>query len=423
MTDAVEATGIAAAARHSQSAGCFINKSLKAGSHPNRVKIKLITSLFVTCNNVQLYDTIAGRKGRFVANSNSVRMFLCGPTVYDYPHVGHARMLLYYDMMVRYFRFKKISVSVVVNITDIDEKIFSKARTIGTKPTELADIFVDELLRDLSSLRIDGFTLARVSDHVGTARQLVVELLQAGKAYSAGGNVYLDTVSTASFGRMAGMTTKDLDDCRLDISPAKKSPPDILLWNSSEHFDVSFRDSMLGNGIPWWHIQDTSVAMASYGGSYDIHGGARELVYPHHECHLAQLKALTSQDKPVRFWTHVGLLRIRGKKMSNSLGNTIAIRELLKRHSPNALRLYFYSKYYRDDFDFVENDLRRFQHIDDTIAAALNRQPRAGRMAGRFFDRIEDDFDTPGAVKALIEAAKSRSADLNAMVSVFGLRY
>jgi cysteinyl-tRNA synthetase len=372
---------------------------------------------------VQLYDTIAGRKGRFVANSNNVKMLLCGPTVYDYPHVGHARMLLYYDMMVRYFRFNKITVSVVVNITDIDEKIFRKAKTTGTKPTELADRFVDELLRDLSSLRIDSLTLARVSDHVMMARQLVVELLHAGKAYSAGGNVYLDTAIIGSLGVMAGMTRKDLDDCRLDISPAKKSPPDILLWNASENFDVSFRDSMLGSGIPWWHMQDTSVAMASYGGSYDIHGGARELVYPHHESLLAQLKALTSQPKPVRFWTHVGLLRIRGKKMSNSLGNTIAIRDLLKRHSANTLRLYFFSKHYRDDFDFEENDLRRFQRIDDTIAAALDSQPRAGKMAKRFFDRIEDDFDTPGAVKVLIEAAKSRTADLNAMVNVFGLRY
>ncbi|WP_148681220.1 class I tRNA ligase family protein [Candidatus Nitrososphaera gargensis] len=389
------------------------------------MKTRLITSFFATGSNVQqLYDTLSGRKERFVVKGNQVRMLLCGPTVYDYAHIGHARMLLFYDLMARYFRSKKIGVSVIVNITDIDQKVFSKARAAATGPAELASKFIDELLRDLSSLGIDGFMLARVSDHVTTARQLVAGLLQSGKAYSAGGNVYLDTAATLSLGMMAKMTKKDLDDCRLDISPAKKSPSDILMWNASESFDVSFRDDILGSGIPWWHMQDASVAMANYGGLYDIHGGASELVYPHHESHLAQLQALTLRDRPVRFWTHVGLVRTKGKKMSKSLGNTVAVRDLLKRYSANALRLYFYSRHYRDDFDFSESDLGRFQRIDDMIASAMNSRRLDGRkMAERFFDRIEDDFDTPGAISVLIEGAKSRSADLGTMVSVFGLRY
>ncbi|HEY3094449.1 MAG TPA: class I tRNA ligase family protein [Nitrososphaera sp.] len=386
------------------------------------MKTRLITSFFITgSSNVQLYDTLTGRKKKFAANGNNVRMLLCGPTVYDYSHIGHARMLLFYDLMARYFRSKKVGVSVVVNITDIDQKIFSKA--MAASPAVLAGRFIGELLRDLSALGIDGFAFARVSDHITTAQRLVAGLLQAGRAYSAGGNVYLHAAVVPSLGRMAGMTRRDLDGCRLDISPAKKSPSDILLWNASENFAVSFRDNILGTGIPWWHMQDSSVAMASYGGSYDIHGGASELVYPHHESHLAQLKALTSQKKPVRFWTHVGLVRRKGKKMSKSLGNTIAIRHLLRRHSPNVLRLYLYSRHYRDDFEFAENDFDKFRRIDDMIAAALNRKPRPVKMAGRFFDCIKDDFDTPGALKVLIGAAKSRSADLNAMVSIFGLRY
>lgn len=372
---------------------------------------------------MQLYDTMAGRKERFVARENHVRMLICGPTVYNYSHVGHARMLLFYDLAARHFRSKKMRVSIVVNITDIDQKIFSKARATATAPAELAGRFIKELLFDMSLLGIGGFALARASDHVGTARQLVAGLLKGGDAYSAGGNVYLDSAGTPSFGRMARMTRKDLDDCRLDISPAKKSPTDILLWNASENFDAAFHDDILGSGIPWWHMQDSSVAVASYGGSYDIHGGARELVYPHHESHLAQLQALTSRDKPVRFWTHVGLVSTKGKKMSKSLGNTIAIRDLLKRHSANALRLYFYSKHYRDDFDFAEKDLDRFELVNDSIAASVRAGHARSKLAGRFFRCIEDDFDTPGALKALVEAAKARSADLDAMVSTFGLRY
>ena len=366
---------------------------------------------------------MAGMKEKFAPNENHVRMLLCGPTVYDYSHIGHARMLLFYDLAARHFRSKNMCVIVLVNITDIDQKIFSKARATAMAPAELAGKFIRELLSDMSSLGIDGFALARASDHVGTAQQLVAGLLKDGGAYSAGGNVYLDTAGTPSFGRMARMTRKDLDDCRLDISPAKKSPPDILLWNASENFDIAFHDDILGSGIPWWHMQDSSVAVASFGGSYDIHGGARELVYPHHESHLAQLQALTSRDKPVRFWTHVGLVLIKGKKMSKSLGNTVAVRDLLRRHNANALRLYFYSKHYRDDFDFVEKDLDRFERVNDSVAASVRAGRARSKLAGRFFKCIEDDFDTPGALKVLVEAARARSADLDVMVSTFGLRY
>lgn len=372
---------------------------------------------------MQLYDTMAGRKERFVVNENHVRMFLCGPTVYDYSHIGHARMLLFYDLVARYFRSKKIRLSVVVNITDIDQKMFSKARATATTPRALASRFISELLHDLSSLGIDDFALARASDHVSAARQLVAGLLKDGRAYSAGGNVYLDIAGNPSFGRMAGMTRKDLKDCRLDISPEKKSPLDVLLWNASENFDVSFHDDILGSGIPWWHMQDSSVVMASFAGSYDIHGGARELVYPHHESHLAQLQALTSREKPVRFWTHVGLVRIKGKKMSKSMHNTVAVRDLLRRHSPNALRLYFYSKHYREDFDFAEKDLDRFEQINDNMAARVRAGRVRKKLAGKFFKCITNDFDTPRALKVLYEAARARSADLDAMVSTFGLRY
>ncbi len=368
---------------------------------------------------MRLYDTMAGRKEEFAINNNSVSMLLCGPTVYDYSHVGHARMLLFYDIVARYFRHKGAHVQVIVNITDVDHKIFGKARSTGSNPRELATKFINELLYDLSSLGITGFTFARVSDNVQVAQELILQLVNDGQAYSAGGNVYLDTASSESLGRLAKMTRQDLDDCRLDISPAKKSPSDILLWNASESFDVTFYNKSLGNGIPWWHMQDSSVAMANFGGAYDIHGGASELVYPHHESHLAQLKALTSLERPVRFWTHIGLVQTKGSKMSKSHGNTIKIRDLLKRHSANAIRLYLYSKHYRDAFDFAEKGIEKYEQINYLIAAG---QIDKSKLENRFFERIEDDFDTPGALEVMVEAAKSRQLS-NAMVNIFGLQY
>lgn len=361
------------------------------------------------------------RKEKFVINGNLVSALLCGPTVYDYLHVGHVRMLLFYDLLARYFLSKGVRVSVIVNITDIDPKIFAKAKLVGSSPQKISLKFMSELFCDLSSLGIENFLFARVSDYVSIAQNLIMRLIKLGKAYSSGGNIYLDSSVIESFGHLAKMTMQDLDDCRLDISPAKKSPSDILLWNASETFDLSFHSNLLGIGIPWWHMQDSSVAMANYGGSYDIHGGACELEYPHHESHLAQLKALTSNNKPVRFWTHVGLVQFKGKKMSKSLGNTVAIRDLLKQYSVNAIRLYLYSRHYRDKFNFSERDLNKYECINDSIIETVQSK-RSSKLENDFFDCIEDDFDTPGALKIMIQATKSRQLS-NAMVNLFGLRY
>lgn len=370
---------------------------------------------------VRIFNTLAGRLEEFKPGG-PVRVMLCGPTVYDYLHVGHARTLLFYDMAARYFRSQGSMVSTIVNITDIDPKIFRKASKAGVQPHELATRFIGELSHDLRLLGIQEFMLARVSDHIETAKGLVKSLLKAGRAYHAGGNVYLDTSSRQS-ASLSKMSRRDMSDCRVDISPAKRLPTDILLWNASENFDVAFHDGELGSGIPWWHMQDSSVAMANFSGSYDIHGGASELVYPHHESHLAQLQALTASDKPVKLWTHAGLVRLKGKKMSKSIGNTITVRDLLKRHSANAVRLYMYSTHYRDTLDFSEKDIVRFDKMDEEIAGAMNSDRTGPKMLGKFAARIKDDFDTPAAVRILDRAAKLRSADIGEMVSILGLAY
>jgi cysteinyl-tRNA synthetase len=368
---------------------------------------------------LRIYDTLAGKAKPF--SSASVRMLLCGPTVYDYSHAGHARMLLFYDFAARYFRQKDCRVSAVVNITDIDPKIFARARTEGSSPRALADHFIDELLRDASALGIDGFSFARISDFVGTAQSEIRRLLDNGAAYSAGGDIYLD-VSATGFGSMSKMSWNDLKDCRLDIAPGKRSPSDVLLWNASEHFDVSFHDEILGDGIPWWHMQDTSVAMTNFGGTYEMHGGAGELVYPHHESHLAQLRALTGRRDPVRLWTHTGLVYVKGEKMSKSLGNTVTIRDLLARHDANGVRLYLLSEHYRKRLDFADKDIKEFEELDAEIADSIGGA--GGRpMLEEFVRCIENDFDTPGALKVMRKAASSASKDLKTMARIFGLRY
>lgn len=370
---------------------------------------------------LKVYDTRSGKKIALLPQDEkrSIRMFLCGPTVYDYSHAGHARMVLAYDVMARHLRASGAKVSAVVNITDIDPKIFARARQEGVSAGELAGRFIKELQHDMAALGVDGFAWARVSDHVGTAQEAIKRLLQKGAAYGAAGNVYLDVTGTG-FGGLAGMSGKEIEDSRLDISEGKRSPSDILLWNGVEHFDVSFDDSVLGSGIPWWHMQDTSVAMANFSGTYDIHGGADELVYPHHESHLAQLHALTGKT-PVRLWTHVGLVYVGGKKMSKSLGNTIAIRDLVRDHGANAVRLYMYGTHYRRRLDFSERELKKCAGLDSAIAD-VSQVKRTGHIA-KFLQALDDDFDAPKAIKAMTEAAKAKSTNLQAMTGILGLRY
>ncbi len=366
-----------------------------------------------------MYDTLTGRQQRL--SGNRIRIFVCGPTVYDDLHAGHARMLLFYDLVSRYLRYMGKQVTTLVNITDIDPKISAKARSEGVSPQYLAEKYAGRFLADTSALGMDGFVYARVSDYVDVAKQLVNNLVKEGKAYSADGNIYLDTAAIPKFGELSKSTRQELDDCRLDISPGKKSPSDILVWNASDI--VGFADKNLGTGIPWWHMQDSSVAMANFGGMYDIHGGATELVYPHHEFHLAQLKVLTSSARPVRIWSHVGLVYSERQKMSKSSGNVITVRQLLK-YGANAIRLYFYSKPYRQQLDFSERDLAKFVDMGQTISAAMRKTNRARSNLKAFLQCLEADFDSPAALNVMMDSARSGNGkDLQVMAGILGLRY
>jgi cysteinyl-tRNA synthetase len=334
--------------------------------------------------------------------------------------------------MTRYLLFKGLDPMVIVNLTDIDPNIATRANIQGLSPEALANKYIDELYTDLLSCGITTtFNFVRVSDYVKTAAKLVASLLERKLAYSRNGNIYLDTTTLRSYGKLSQLSVKDLDNRRLDIGPGKLNPRDILIWNASDEFGQKYDDKILGSGIPWWHMQDTSVVMSNFNGIYDIHGGAKELIYPHHESILAQLEVLTSAPSPIRYWTHVGLVNIKGKKMSNSEGNAIRIRDVLKRYNSNTLRLYFLSQHYREPLAFSQSKLHKFEIIDKTISNTManvlsHRESNNGsKLLAKFIQYIEDDFNTPSALYLLIDTARSHNAvnDLKNMVNIFGLRY
>jgi cysteinyl-tRNA synthetase len=381
---------------------------------------------------LKIFDSLSRKKSHFLFKENKIKIFICGPTVYDYCHLGHARIFFFYDLMTRYLLFKGLDPMVIVNLTDIDPKIATRANIKGLSPEALANKYIDELYTDLLSCGITTtFNFVRVSDYVKTAAKLVASLLERKLAYSRNGNIYLDTTTLRSYGKLSHLSVKDLDNRRLDIGPGKLNPRDILIWNASDEFGQKYDDKILGSGIPWWHMQDTSVVMSNFNGIYDIHGGAKELIYPHHESILAQLEVLTSAPSPIRYWTHVGLVNIKGKKMSNSEGNAIRIRDVLKRYNSNALRLYFFSQHYREPLAFSQSKLHKFEIIDKTIsntmANVLSRREsnNGSKLLAKFIQYIEDDFNTPSSLSLLIDTARSHNAvnDLKNMVNIFGLQY
>jgi cysteinyl-tRNA synthetase len=384
---------------------------------------------------LKIFDSLSMKKLKFRTKTDQVKIFICGPTVYDYSHLGHARIFLFYDFVARYLRFKGWSPTIIVNITDIDPKISSKAKIEGISEHDLSSKFIEELFIDLSLLGVDNsLNFARVSDYIDIARQLLSKLLEHKLAYSKNGNVYLNTAKVKSYGELSKMTRSELDNRRLDIAPGKYNSTDILLWNAADIFGETYYDRILGSGVPWWHMQDTSVAMSNFNGHYDIHGAAIELVYPHNESDLAQLKVLTSSELPVKYWVHIGLVTTRGRKMSKSLANAVTIRGLLKKYNSNVLRLYLFSKHYRDSIEFSMSNLDRFIDLDESIANALLKEHNkfnksnnnsSQKYMRKFVKYIEDDFDTSQALGIMADATKGESSiiALRNMASILGLRY
>jgi cysteinyl-tRNA synthetase len=380
---------------------------------------------------LRIFNTLSGLKDKATPRDGILKMFICGPTVYDFSHLGHARILLFYDLVARYLMLSGMQIIAILNITDIDPKISSRAKEERSSVADISNRFINELLIDIQSLGINTLSIARTSDYVETSRKLILGLLSEKRGYFANGNIYLDTSSLDSYGKLSRLSRQDLVNRRVDIAPGKKTPSDILLWNGSDDFGQKYYDSSLGEGIPWWHMQDSSVAMSIFNGIYDIHGGATELVYPHHESILTQLRTLTSNQQPVQIWNHVGLVSINGNKMSKSFGNIIRIRDLLRRYGSNIIRLYLFSKHYREPLVFSQSELDKFYSTDEMIASALwenvdsKNLNRRTRLTNEFTSYLENDVNTSAALELMIETARKREyiADLRYMVRIFGLVY
>ena len=370
--------------------------------------------------------------------NNVIRIFVCGPTVYDNCHIGHARIFVLVDLISRALQSRNHVSHVIVNITDIDPKLFENNIN--------SDLIFGNLIDDLNRLGIGNLNYARATDYVAESKEVIGNLIKRKLAYSINGNVYLDSSKFNSYGALSHLSKKELQNQRYDIDINKRNVTDIFLWNTSDDYGIQYNDKNFGNGTPWWHTQDTAVAMFHFDGNYDIHVGGIDLCFPHHEMLRAILMALTHKKKPVKCWMHVGILDIKSTKMSKSTGNAIYVRDLLKKFDANTLKLYFYSLDYKKIMNFSVSELIKFEAINTMIRNIVSTSVHDSRNYDTtndnavtdtkalrkdtntlelFYNYIENDLDTPNALALFLQTVMNpnRMNEAKKMMKIFGLEY
>jgi cysteinyl-tRNA synthetase len=370
---------------------------------------------------VKIYNTMTRTKEELVPiKPAEIRMYSCGVTVYDLSHIGHAKMMVVFDVIARYLRFAGYRVTFVRNFTDIDDKIIRRANEEGVPAREISERYIAAFRRDIAALGVEAPDVEpRATEHVPEMITLIERLVAGGYAYVVDGDVYFEVRRFPAYGKLSG---KNLDEllagARVDVDERKRDPRDFALWKSAKPDEPSW-PSPWGPGRPGWHIECSAMAMRYLGPSFDIHGGGEDLIFPHHECEIAQAEAVTHEPF-AHYWVHNGFVNLGKAKMSKSLGNTLTIRDILKRHDPEALRLWILGTHYRHLLEWSEERVeeaaralgRLTRLVDDAagLGAPAPSLPSAyAGFAARFTGAMDDDFNTPQALGVLFDFARALS--------------
>jgi len=365
---------------------------------------------------LRIYNSLSRTKGPFPRQPREVRMFVCGPTVYSYAHLGHARTYVAFDIIARYLRYLGYSVNYLMNITDVADRIFDRAQKLGRDPKDLAHQYERAFKEDMEALDIrtvQGYE--RASDHIAQMISQIGGMIKKGIAYETETGVYFEVDKFPRFGALSHLNREELSLRRFELCSTKRNPEDFSLWRKQDTGPAW--DSPWGRGRPGWHVEDTAISMGIFGDTYDLHGGASELMFPHHEAEIAQAEGLTGKSPFVRYWLHTGLLTVEGRKMSKSLGNVVRIRDALREYSAQELRWFFANYHYREpvtmtesalkksrnDFQSLSRRLEHFRKILPSKTVSRNRHliRLTGELEKHFRDRMNDDFDTPNALRVL----------------------
>jgi len=383
--------------------------------------------------SLRVYNTLSQEKEEFKPiEPGKVRMYVCGPTVYDESHVGHARSAVVFDVIYRYLKFRGYEVTYVRNYTDVDDKIIKRANEEGKPAKAIAEFYIADYDRDMESLGVEQPTVTpRVTEVMPDIVRLVETLIAKGFAYVAAGDVFYSVRKFAGYGKLSKRSLDEMEaGARVEINEAKQDPLDFALWKASKPGEPSW-ESPWGKGRPGWHIECSAMSGKFLGETFDFHGGGKDLIFPHHENEIAQSEA--ASGKPMaRCWLHNGFVNIAKEKMSKSLGNFLTIKQVIKRVHPEALRLFFFSAHYRSPVDFTEESLQEAQDSLDRFYTALARvqalpagdpgeEAEDGGPLGYFLEDMErdfveamdDDFNTATAMAKFFEALHTLNAYVN----------
>ncbi len=380
---------------------------------------------------ISIYNTLTRQKEELVTiHPNEIMMYSCGPTVYNYIHIGNARTFLMADVIRRYLEYTGYKVKFVMNITDIDDRIINEANEKNLEFSEVNQLYTEGFFEDIAKLGMHMPDIVpRVTDHVEDIVRLIQTLVLKGFAYESEGSVYYDVGKFAGYGKLSGRNVDDLmSGARVEVNEKKNNPLDFVLWKASKPGEPSW-PSLWGQGRPGWHIECSAMCMAHLADQIDIHTGGADLVFPHHENEIAQSEAATGHPF-ARYWMHFGFLNIDNEKMSKSLGNFWLVRDVLKKFRPEAIRLFFLQKHYASPLNFSEDNIRdaenahkRLETIFNKVKQALELKETLGgsirpdtvdhdaeqfskdldRLEKEFHDAMNDDFNTAAAMGKIFE--------------------
>lgn len=372
---------------------------------------------------LKVYNTLTRHLEPFKPrHGKKVQMFVCGQTVYDDAHMGHAKTYAQFDIIVRWLRHLGYDVFYVQNITDIDDRIINRAKEKSIDPLKLSEQYAQRFLEDLEAIgvkkNVDMFP--KTSDYVQQMIEQIKVLTEKGYAYVIDGDVYYDVAKFKDYTKLSRMPIEELKKHRIEPDTRKKNTFDFSLWKKQKPGELAW-DSPWGKGRPGWHIEDTAMTWAIFGPQYDLHGGASELMFPHHTNEIAQAEAASGKKPFVKYWLHTGVLQIGGVEMHKSLGNFITIREILTRYDAEVLRLYYASTHYRKPIEFDEKDMiepkRELEYLYNALRNIQNAASSEGKEHAelkrfltetrkKFADAMNNDFNTPLAMTHLYALAR-----------------
>ena len=367
---------------------------------------------------LRVFNTLNRKKEVFKPlDPGKVRMYVCGPTVYDSCHIGHARSVVVFDVIARYLKAIGYKVIYVRNFTDVDDKIIVKANQLGIDSKAVAERFIKEFYEDMDALNVERATIEpKATEHITQIIQFIEQLIEGEFAYRVEGDVYFSVEKFEEYGKLSGRKLDEMEaGARIDINERKNNPFDFVLWKSAKPGEP-FWESPWGKGRPGWHIECSVMSSEYLGVTFDIHGGGKDLCFPHHENEIAQSESISGEPF-VKYWIHNGFVNINQEKMSKSLGNFLMIKDVLKTYHPESVRLFLLSNHYRSPIDFTEkamDEARKgldkmyalFARVEEKIGSVSEQNIKHGDCWQQFCEAMDDDFNSARGIGIIFDTVR-----------------